>query len=556
MPGGVPVEQTTPDEAAFQAWKKKQAQAGSSSPHAPVPDEDEFQAWKAKQATPVSSLGAPDRADTPAPPPRMSTFNKIATHVGNIGSGIPGVEAAGAYLGSKVAGVPYQEALRRIREQQDQAIGPKAKIVERMVGAAPLAAVLPGSPAVGGALLGGADQALSADPMSLTQRGVRTGLGAGAGAVTGKLLDMGTTAVKSFFTKDPATNIIARQADRAQSAKTLYDAARREGQQNEATSTIRAFLAEPEIASRVEALQGLDQFKNTPADSPEMLDALYKSLSDEAKAIDKGLAAQDPTKPNTGRYRQQAIGTLKQRLLNAMGAPGTKPPLKLEVAPETYSVEPQVVNPGREPQTGHMMDGTAGRARGDQAQVSVGPNGQATAVSPRDVQGPAGPAFMLRGQPRKVIPGVDIQTPGMTIETAPAEAQPPMMPSYRAAVEDFAKRTRDIKAVGTGMTASQAASSPSRPTFEQITSNNPQTPQTFAEWAKTATPDEIAAARQGILGDIKNSLSQPGKTFAPFRRASAKGAELLRSAPTEGQSITDLLQRLGLTSLNSPFANP
>lgn len=481
--------------------------------------------------------------------------NVAASHALNTLQGIPGVEAAEAGIGSMFSPMSYEQSLGALRGRIKRDVGPAAGL-EKFAMAAPLAAVLPGNPAVAGALLGGADQALSADPIhslgDVGWRAAKTVGGAAAGYGVGKLADVGVTSLRSLAAKNPAKALIQAQAERAVSAKQLYGAALSEGRNNEATQAIRNFVSDPELAPRVQALQAMEQFKHTPADSPEMLDALYKSLSDEAKQIGKGLAGLDPSKPNTGRFRQANVVALKDRLLNALERPGVKPPLTLDVAPEVFETAPSVVNQGRDAMTGPVMEGTAGRARGDASQVALDPSGRAVAVSPRDVQGPAGPAFQLRAQPEKVTPGVRIETPGMRVQTAPAEAVAPMMPSYRAAVEDYAKRTADIEALKRGYGAVRNEMAGGLPAPNNLGKKDAAG---FAEWAKNAKTSEIQNAQRGILGATSDAYGLPGKTLAPGRRAAGVSGDLLRSAPTDQQQFIDLLQKLGLLAGNTAITN-
>lgn len=510
--------------ALRKTWDAAQIKPNHSTAPFKAEEPPEMPSRKINMETPpLTSLAA-----SPAQPAKQPFLTRMATHVGNTASGIPGVEATGAYAGSKMGGIPYQEALKRIRDQE-ATIPSGLRIAERMVGAAPLAAVLPGSPAVAGAIMGGANQALSADPMSGGERIARTGTGAAGGAVVGKGLDklqMGLRALAPKFlggTPDPASNIIARQAERAASAKNLYDAALAEGHANGATPAIQAYLAEPDIAARVAQLQKLDQFKHIAPDGPEMLDALHKSLVDEAHAITKGLAVQDPSKPNTGRFKLQDVQGKKQELVRAMQAPPTE-----TVTPTTAQSPNPTLRQGLsdfDTRKGVAAQRTEGTVAQQMARQALERHSAEQIVQPP-----------LRGAP---VP--------YTIETGPG-----MMPTYGDAVKDFAQRSADINAVGKGMTASQGATKPTRPTFNQITAKNPKTPQTFSEWVKTASPSEIQAAKEGIIGDVGNAIHEPGKTLKPFRKATGVGADLLRRADSNDPG--SMAAKLGLTFLTAdPF---
>lgn len=515
-----------------------------------------------------------------------TALDPIASHLANLASGIPGVEAAQAFVRSKARGEPYAQSLTDLRESA-KTINPVARYGEKMLGAAPLAALLPGSPAIQGAILGGADQALAADPESLGRRAFNTAAGAGVGAAVGKLVDVGTSAVKAGFAKNPQANILARQADRAASAAKLYGAAQTEGEMNGANTAVRQFIQEPEVASRIEALQALEQYKNTPADSPQMMRALARSMSDEAKTLNKGMAVTDPSKPNTLREKAASLSDLKKRLINTVSNPSEKPPLHLDVAEQRYETDP-------------LIESARPRLEGPTPRVSVEPpsgetpaqqmarealqrrSGLAAARQAGSIEGQAveeagnrpvirppaeqpTPEFVVGERQERVLrPGIDVTTPAMRVQTAPAEAEPAMMPSFREASQDFARRSSEIDALRKGMGALQGESGQQRPTPNNVISKNPKTLEAFANWAQTGgskggpvAPGELQAAREGVLGDLSNSwrYEKQGIRMAPFRHDAAVASKLLRAAPDKSQSLTDLLQSLGLTSLNTPFTS-
>lgn len=515
----------------------------------------------------------------------------------NIGQALPGMEAVQAGIGSAVSRLPtwmggseqplsYNESLETVR---GLAGAHPAKVLARGLSGAALAPLLPASPVASGALLGYAEGALSPDmDQSLLERTGRGAVGAGIGALLGKGLEKTGTVVRALRTKTPQANILQRQAERAESAARLYGAAQSEGERNGANTAVRSFIQEPEIADRIAALKTLEQYQHLADDSPEMMRALARSMSDEAKMLQKGMAQVDPSKPNTLRDKAKSLGLTKARLKRVVSepsvttkpplyydVPGTsvvrepKPPLTLDVAPEVLETE-AVFSRGTPYRQGHVMEGTAGAARGNQAQVAIDASGRAIAVSPRDVQGPAGPAFQLREQPEQLLrPGVRIETPGMRVQTAPGQpgfeltsspmrvqtapaetvTEPAMMPSFREAEADFARRTRDIEAIGKGMNALQGATKNKRPTFDQIQSKKTKTPETFAAWYQTASPSEKQAAIEGILGDVKNAFGEPGWRLQSGRRATGKAAEILRSV--DPSSTEDILRLLGIATAAS-----
>lgn len=532
--------------------------------------------------------GAPGVSNAPTDqeaanlPPDNTVRSRIGGGLAAFESGIPGGEALTTGLHALTSGQPYRTAYKDVQTAENSS---PIKTPLRMAGAIPAALALPGSPAAGGALAGGLTEAMDANPdEGIGKRAGRTAIGTGAGAVLGKVGQKIGTIGASLLPKvlggagGADANVIARQAARAASAKQLYGAALAEGKVNEITPQLSSFLQEDDIAPIVERIQS--GRTGSQMETPELLDRVYKELSDAERAAKKPLAGIDPTKPNAAISRVADIRAAKGKLLNLMSSPGERPPITLDVSPETYSVDPTVTDardamqgplrggqrgetlPGHETITGPIPEGTAGTARGNQAQVSLDANGKATAVSPSDVQGPAGPSFMLRGQPPqirhaipgtpafqlranpgKITPGVEINTPAMRVQTAPAEAMPATMPSYAKAVEDYAQRTKGIDAVKKGYQAVQGGMSGNLPSMNSL---GRKTPLAFADWAKTATPEEIAAARQGITGAVKDASALPGKMFGPMRRAAGVAGPLLRDAPSPNQSTLDMLRNLGV----------
>lgn len=409
--------------------------------------------------TPVADPGADARAaatkarvggETWSQPEQPGFLLKALAALSSLGTAIPGLEAVqakAASLATQLTDTPrsYTEALEILRSAQKTVPKP-LRIAANIAGAAPLMAMLPGGPMASGALLGGAGEALSADPMSLTERGVRTAVGTAGGALVGRAGDKLVTSGKVLLSKNPASQVIAAKAARALSAKTMYDAALSSGQGKQATSAVQAYVAEPEIADIVSELQKTSQFANTPAHAPEMLDAIYKTLSDRAGTIKKGLEAVNPSRPNIGRFRGKDIESAQQRLLTAL------------------------------------------------------------------------------------------KTPDANV--------PAVMPTYENAVADYAKRSKDIAAMQKGYEAVTSKLSGTIPLFKNL---DRKTPEAFAEWAKTASPSELDAAKRGILGATKEAFGQRGKTLAPGRRATAAASGLLRIAdPNAGT-----LAQFGLLGLNS-----
>lgn len=276
----------------------------------------------------------------PEAEPEPGYLERLAAHVLNTAQGIPGMEAveagAGA-LGSHLPGntpMSYEQSLNALRDATGQ-IGGKTAAAERMMGSIATLPFLPTNPAAAGAVLGGADQLLSASPnQSVAGRVAKTAVGAGVGGLLGKGADMAVTAGRSLLSANPANgflnqsfaaNLLARQAAKAEAAKALFDRALAEGQGRTGTETIKAYLAEPDVAEVVNGLRETRAFQNVAPESPEMLDAIFKTFSDKARAAKKGLDAFNPSKANLGRFNAKNISMAQQDLLDAISGGSSMP---------------------------------------------------------------------------------------------------------------------------------------------------------------------------------------------------------------------------------------
>lgn len=377
--------------------------------------------------------------------------HSLAATGANVAQGIPGMEAVQAGARSLVRRQPYREALGDIRGQTEKIPG-ALRVGERIAGSLPLLGVLPGSAAASGALIGGAEQALSADPdRGLVNRAVTGTLGAAGGAALGKGAEMAMTAGRAALPSlNPATRLLQMQADRAGSAQKLYAAAMSEGQGHTATPAIKQFLAEPDIAEIVGELQQTRPFQSVAHDSPEMLDAVYKTLSDRAQVVKKGLSSVNPSRPNIGRFTGKDIAMAKSDALDAMSGGASMP----------------------------------------------------------------GP-----------------------------------MPSYRAAVSDYAQRTGDMEALRRGYDAQRLVQSGNLPTGRNLTRN---TPEALGEWAQNAPLSQRQAASDGTLGAARSALASKPLTLG--RHALSSAPTTLRQEMSPQQRMFDLLINGGLLGVNGKFS--
>lgn len=419
------------------------------APATPYTIHDEY-----KSGQLAKRMGAANEADQADAETEPGYLGRLATHALNTGQGMPGMEmleAGAGAAGSKLTDHPidYATSLATLRDKTDS-IGGGASWLEHVAGGLPMLPFLPANPMKAGALLGASGSLLSADPVSspedmLTREGKTAGMGL-LGGLLGKSADMAESGVRASAVGTPAAQMFDKMAARTASAKRLYDAALAEGKGKPFTPALKAFVAEPEVAEIVSELQSTSH-KGVPAESPEMLDALYKVLSDRAGVAQKGLDAVSPTRANIGRFRLQGIRQQQEGLLDQMSGGSSLP----------------------------------------------------------------GP-----------------------------------MPTYRNAVADFAKRTADMKALGRGSDQLMESMTGKLVGSKQLMK---KTPEAFADWANTASPSEIAAAKSGILGQTGAAFGLPGKTFGPGRRAMNNAGSLLRMIDPNDLSVA--ATRLGLLGMNS-----
>lgn len=449
IPAGLHLMPTTPDEDEFQQWKASQGLTH---------DDAEFQAWK-RQHVPQT------KADVTSALPRnrenptgdlQATGPAILGNLANLAQGIPGMEAVEAGARSVVRRQPYREALSDIRGQTENIPGP-IKFAERAVGAAPLGGLLPGSPAVVGATLGAADPLLQASPDAGV--GKRVGgavVGAALGGATGKLADAAITKVRSMRTPDRATNLIQREADQTKAASPLYDKAIAEGQgQTQADPAIQALGRFPTVQRTAAGIRANDELGTIPPGrSPELVDKIYKGLTDEETSIEGRLMNLEKGDKSANELRQSLdnIRGIKREFLNA-------------------------------------VKGT--------------------------------------------------------------------MPTYPEAVSTFAEHQGGIEAVKRGYQTQANAVAPSGGGVNQTELTQPG----LRRWAPGASPAEREAASQGVLAKLKEQRSAARLPLlhvpVPIPSKALNTAPgMLRTINAPGQQFADLLTKLGISTANSPFANP
>lgn len=354
----------TPDEAEFQAWKSDR-KANRPRP-APIttPDEAEYQAWKARRNADAGDVlrengllgqepAKPMRLDVRQPsestrgqpydPSRPGDLQAIrdmprilpwlvkegarpaASLALTTAQGIPGMEsleAAMGVLGSKMTGNPLsfaesRDALRAESSKMPEEIRTTAKLAGSAL-ALPLVAGL--SPAAGGAVIGAADQGLSADQMSLEERLARAGMGAIGGAATGKAIETGGTSMRAAAARPFSKNLAGREDALATLDRQNYGAAARAMSTDGGTSpAIQSALSDPVVVPFVKAVKGTQQFAN--ADDATLLREAYKLMGERQSMLGNRLANSEDFKAGSSLEKAD-IDAAKKRLLSAADSMG------------------------------------------------------------------------------------------------------------------------------------------------------------------------------------------------------------------------------------------
>lgn len=332
-----------PDKEKVKRNVQRMIAAGAAQDEVDAYVEDALKTAVAPAAAPSAPRAASSDVDEGDP----GYGQRFATHVLNTAQGIPGVEAVEAGAGmlgsnrqrvldllrmkmgidpkfqSDDAPLTYKQSLETLRGMTGK-IPTGLRIAEQAVGG--LAVPIPKgwSAAKTGGMFGAASQALSADPIEdgtdLAMRAGKTALGGLIGNKAGKYIERGVTALRGLKTPRYDEALIGQLRDRTNSARQLYASALEEGRGKEATESLQSFLADEDIAPYVEQLRQSPSLQGK--DTPEILDALFKELSDQHGLVTKRLAQANPSRPNIqGRVRGADIQLQKDRLLTAMETP-------------------------------------------------------------------------------------------------------------------------------------------------------------------------------------------------------------------------------------------
>lgn len=460
----------------------------------------------------------------------------LAANLANAAQGIPGMEAVQAGARSLVRGQPYREALSDIRTATEGIPAP-LRIAGRLAGGAPLAGVLPAVSSIKGAAalgagLGAADAGLAADPdLSLAERAGGAAIGAGLGAAVGggvaglaKGVNKGRELLRTRqLIKDAPT--LGEQAVTSRNALSAmddanYGQAAAEGAGKEATTVVKAAFDDPDIAPFVQRIRNARSYAG--ADDATVGREAYKLMSKQAVGYERKLAQEYDADIDLKRKDlRSAMRTLK----SALGSRGEKPPITLDIAGENT-----------------------------------------IATGPHSVPGEPN----IFGLPTHAeIPGVEISTSPMRVQTAPAEAEEAMMPSFPEAVQSSAVKrglrtasaeaADDAKRIMSG--TSLAGKKQDRQSLEAVVQKIQQTddPETLRQMllaylgrGKEALKVNIPA-QTGLVGGVRQ-LAQPAMKLDRLAPLIREAQTKLGMSTTPQMDVETLLKLLGVG--NAAVANP
>lgn len=523
------IETTTQDDDPVAAYKKKyggapptsadsadpvaqyRARYGNAGPQdttlnlntAMTPSGHDFHAEYRSGAL-ANRMEAENEAEKPA-----SNWQQALGGVAALGHRIPAVEAAqaglrsiyrtaGNKLGLPVEAESYPEAYQNIRKAEGSTPTlhtpwylPDVSTagVNSVIGGTVAGAAMPNrvpqaaenipvigksvagkliSPAKQAAIYGAAEGAAQANPdAGIGTRAKDTAIGAVTGAVTGKAADAATNLARSAITPTLGNQALSRKAAMSAADRLNYGAAESEAAAGGGSSpAVRDALNHPQVKPLADDIRASFSMQGKPTDDASVLMQVHRELSQNERALIDRAANAPTARPLTAR-EQGDVHAVKQMLRRAAASPSTKPPLTLDVAPD-------------------------------------------------------GPAFQLRGTSDVVKPGVTVSTPGMRIQTAPAENVPPLMPSFPRAVAEHARMQGETSAFENGADATQRLLGQTSVAGKKLTKKSAEA---FGADVSKMTPGEAEAALNGVLGRTKEfttGTKNPLKMVNPWSWTSGK----------------------------------
>lgn len=235
--------------------------------------------------------------------------------------GVPGMEsleAAAGSLGSKFTKHPmtFGESRDVLRERSAELLPSEIRTTAKIMGsglALPLVAGL--TPLKAGAAIGGADQALSADDMSMGTRLARTAAGAAAGGAAGKVVETGVLAARAGLSPNPGASALARQDAMGVADNAAYGAAEREAAAAGGSHpAIANALNQPTVAPFAKAVRQTEQFAN--ADDATILAETYKLMSETQRRLGRTMVNSEDYRAGSSLQKAELV-IAKKNLLDA-----------------------------------------------------------------------------------------------------------------------------------------------------------------------------------------------------------------------------------------------
>ncbi len=354
----------------------------------------------------VSPL-TPAAETTQAPPSRQPidvpeyqpTFAQKAVGTAEaLGHKIPFVETAQAKLRSMTGGVDYQTALKQIHDEEKAA--PKvARIGANLVGGGVAALAMPGSPAVSGALYGGAEALGNSEPVETLGEKVGPAIkGAAIGGTIGKASQLGSTLYRATApTWAGGAATLGKQSDAlrktigASDAK-LYGAAESEAAAGGGTSPeIQAALNHPRVKPLADDIRESFALQGKPANDATVLMQAHRELSQNERALIDRTANANSARPMTTREKGD-VQAVKEILKSAAsdGPTALMPSFRPAVAAHADLAGQNEAMQQAADATGRIARGaqTPGRKLATQSPEAFGRSLQA--MSPEDAQAALG----------------------------------------------------------------------------------------------------------------------------------------------------------------------
>jgi hypothetical protein len=589
----------TEQEDPVEAYKKALAASAQQSSIDPV---EQYRAsLAAAQPTPKPVTGGL----TPVPPapkrgPIGNAIQSGAAHLLSAAQVVPGVEELEAGMGALGSHFPgqktmsYAESLANLRANTDK-INPYVKTAEQTVASIPMlgtSAIARLSPLAAGAMFGGLHGATKADPnLSVNDVLGNTAKGTAIGSLIGKGMETGGNIVRAWLSKDLGENAVQRAANRSSASAVNYPNAIESA--GPPTPAVQAVINNQHFGPLAEKLEQSPSFEGVSRTDPRFLLEIYRGLSDEGLAVEKGLIPPDPRKGNSLRRQGEDVKTLKNQLLTALEAPGEKPPITFDVPSGTASTDPNII-PGYSrptltgPQTtytappvstaqsphptlrdaiadfharpGIAVDRREGTVAQQMAREALERHSAENIASPTLRGSPPGErtststAFTMPAverQPQFISPGVDIQTPAMRVQTAPAEPMAPMMPDLRPAIEEHAQRSTLLDRMQQASDAADRAINKVKVKGKNLTKTSNAA---FRRDINSMSPSEAAASQEGVLGRLDENLNFSANPFKLFGAGPAvvntnRVSPFIRQLDQQsGNTLPDLLAKLGIVA--------